>query len=102
MKVLQVTGKKSLTGSIRISGAKNSAVALIPAALLANGTTTLCNIPDISDIDILEKTLNYLNVETKRASGSIIINTKNLTNKPIPEELASSFLLFHGSSFSTI
>ncbi len=89
MKVLQVTGNQKLTGSIRISGAKNSAVALIPATLLASGTTTLCNVPDISDIDILEKTLNYLNVETKRASGSIVINTKNLENKPIPKELSS-------------
>ena len=77
MKVLQVTGNQKLTGSIRISGAKNSAVALIPATLLSTGTTTICNIPDILDIDVLEKTLEYLNVDVKRASGSILIDTTN-------------------------
>ncbi len=89
MKVLNVTGNQKLTGSIRISGAKNSAVALIPATLLANGVTTLCNVPDISDIDVLEKTLEYLNVSVKRASGSLLIDTKNLENKAIPEELSN-------------
>ncbi len=89
MKVLNVTGNQKLTGSIRISGAKNSAVALIPATLLANGVTTLCNVPDISDIDVLEKTLEYLNVSVKRASGSLLIDTKNLENKEIPEELSN-------------
>ena len=68
MKVLKVIGNQKLTGSIRISGAKNSAVALIPATLLASGTTTLCNVPNISDIDVLTQTLEYLNVSVKRAS----------------------------------
>ena len=89
MKVLKVMGNRKLTGSIRISGAKNSAVALIPATLLATGKTTLCNVPNISDIDILEQTLNYLNVQTKRASGSILIDTNNLENIDIPLELSS-------------
>ncbi len=89
MKVLKVTGNQKLTGSIRISGAKNSSVALIPATLLTNGVTTLCNVPDISDIDVLEKTLEYLNVSVKRASGSLLIDTKNLENKAIPEELSN-------------
>jgi len=89
MKTLKIIGNQKLTGSIRISGAKNSAVALIPAVLLSEGTTTLCNIPDILDIDILEETLKYLQVEVKRASGSIVIDTKNLVNRDIPIELSS-------------
>ncbi len=89
MKVLNVIGNNKLTGSIRISGAKNSSVALIPASLLALGQTTLCNIPNISDIDSLEETLVYLNVSVKRASGSMLIDTTNLENKPIPIELTS-------------
>ena len=89
MKVLNVIGNNKLTGSIRISGAKNSSVALIPASLLALGQTTLCNIPNISDIDSLEETLVYLNVSVKRASGSMLIDTTNLENKTIPIELTS-------------
>ena len=89
MKVLNVIGNQMLTGSIRISGAKNSAVALIPASLLGKGTFTLCNVPSILDIDVLEETLKYLNVTVKRASESFLINTDNLENKPIPYELSS-------------
>ena len=89
MKVLKVIGNQKLTGSIRISGAKNSAVALIPATLLASGTTTLCNVPNISDIDVLTQTLKYLNVSVKRASGSMLIDTTNLKNVDIPIELSS-------------
>ena len=88
MKVLKVKGNKNLSGTIRISGAKNSAVALIPGALLGDGITTLCNIPNILDIDALEDTLNYLNVKVTRASGSIVIDTTNLENKMIPYELS--------------
>lgn len=86
MKVLQVEGNKTLTGTIRISGAKNSAVALIPAAILADDESTICNVPEITDVKALSEILNYLDVETKRASESIVINPKNLKNKVIPEE----------------
>ena len=44
MQRLKIQGNQKLTGTVRISGAKNSAVALIPAALLASDKTTLCNI----------------------------------------------------------
>ena len=88
MKVLKVKGNQKLSGTIRISGAKNSAVALIPAALLANGKTTICNVPNILDIDSLEEMLKYLNVKVKRASESIVIDTSNLKNKTIPYELS--------------
>ncbi len=89
MKVLKIKGNELLNGTIRISGAKNSAVALIPGALLGDGKITLCNVPNILDIDALEETLKYLNVKVKRASESMIIDTKTLENKPIPYELSS-------------
>ena len=89
MKVLEIDGNKSLSGTIRIGGAKNSAVALIPAAILTNNKTTLTNVPDITDINVLVDILEYLNVEVKHASGSIVINPKKMENKPIPDELSS-------------
>ena len=51
MKVLEITGGKQLNGTIRISGAKNSAVALVPAALLCDEEVLIDNIPNISDIN---------------------------------------------------
>lgn len=89
MKVLNVIGNKILTGNIRISGAKNSAVAIIPATLLGTGTYTLCNVPSILDIDALEETLKYLDVDVSRASESMVIKTDKIDNKPIPCELSS-------------
>ena len=54
MKRIKIKGGYPLTGTIRISGAKNAAVALIPAAILTDEEVTICNIPEISDIDSLE------------------------------------------------
>lgn len=88
MKVLEIIGEEELTGSIRVSGAKNSAVALIPAALLADDDVTICNVPDITDIDSLTEILEALGAKVKRASESIIVDPKTITNKEIPECLS--------------
>jgi len=48
MEKLLIEGGHSLKGTVQISGAKNSAVALIPAAILADSTVTIDNLPDIS------------------------------------------------------
>lgn len=89
MRSIVINGKKELSGTIRISGAKNAAVALIPAAILTDEEVTICNVPEILDIDYLEDILNFLDVDVKRATESIVINTKNMKNKAIPEKIAS-------------
>lgn len=89
MKVLKINGGKELSGTIRISGAKNSSVALIPAAILSDDVVTICNVPDITDTDALNDILDYLGVKASRASESIVIDPKTLQNKPIPEALAN-------------
>lgn len=89
MKILEIEGNKTLIGTIRIGGAKNSAVALIPAAILTNNKVTLTNIPDITDVNILCEMLEYLNVDVKRASQSIVLDPKLMENKLIPDELSN-------------
>ena len=89
MKRIIVNGRKKLKGTIRISGAKNAAVAIIPAAILADEEATICNVPEISDIESLEEILNYLNVNVKRATESMVISTNNMKNKVIPTEISS-------------
>ena len=88
MKVLEINGGHSLTGTIRISGAKNSSVALIPAAILADDEVTICNVPEITDTDVLTETLEYLGAQVKRASESIVINPNTINNKEIPENIS--------------
>ena len=85
MKIMKIDGGRELSGTIRISGAKNSSVALIPASILASGEVTICNVPDITDTDVLCEMLEYLNVETRRASESVVINPTKLENKFLPE-----------------
>ena len=68
MKQIIIEGNHELTGQITISGAKNSAVALIPAALLADDVVTIDNVPDISDIYALIEILEYLGA---KVTGSV-------------------------------
>lgn len=88
MKILEIEGQRELTGTIRISGAKNSCVALIPAAILADDEVTICNVPEITDTDALCEILEELNVNVKRASESILINSENMKNTEIKEEFS--------------
>lgn len=88
MKKLKITGGRTLEGTIRISGAKNSAVALIPAAILANSSVTICNVPEITDTDALCEILEYLGAKVKRASESLVIDPSSIVNREIPEEIS--------------
>ncbi len=88
MKQIEVKGGQVLEGTINISGAKNSAVALVPAALLSDDVVTINNIPNISDIEALNEILTYLGAEVKRTNDTIEINSTNIVNKEIPENIS--------------
>lgn len=88
MKALKIEGGNKLKGTIRISGAKNSSVALIPAAILADDIVTICNVPEITDTDSLGEILDYLGASVRRASESIVIDPRTVFNRPIPIEMA--------------
>lgn len=88
MKQIKIEGNHTLEGEIKISGAKNSAVALIPASLLSDGIVKIDNVPDISDIDALDEILTYLGAEVKRTEGTIEIDTSKIENKEIPESIS--------------
>ena len=89
MKKMIIEGGKKLTGTIEISGSKNSAVALIPAAVLCDEEVTIANVPNISDIDALDDILNFLGAKVYRNEDIIKIDSKNITNRKIPKEIAT-------------
>ena len=89
MKRIRIKGGNKLTGTIRISGAKNSAVALIPASLLSDGVVKIDNIPDISDIESLNEILEYLGAKVTRDGDVMEIDSSCIENKPIPEEISA-------------
>lgn len=87
MKKIVINGGNLLSGEINICGAKNSAVALIPASILCDEEVTIYNVPSISDTDALIDILKYLNCETEMQKDCLKINLENLNNKVIPEDL---------------
>ena len=88
MKEIIINGGKTLSGNIYIGGAKNSVVALIPAALLSNDVCNINKVPNISDKDALIDILKVLSVDASFKETSIIIDSTNLQNKVIPKDLS--------------
>ena len=62
----RVVGRASLRGEVRVTGAKNSVLKLMAAALLAEGTTTLAEVPDILDVEIMSELLRRLGCDVDR------------------------------------
>lgn len=89
--VIKVRGGRTLTGEVDISGAKNSAVALIPASLMASeGEMTLEGLPEISDVDTLMSLLNDLNIDTELEGTTLKINAENAQNMPLSNNKVQS------------
>ena len=78
MKIMKIEGNNKLSGTIKISGAKNSSVALLPASLLADDDVTICNVPEITDTDVLCEILELLGADVRRASESVVINPSKI------------------------
>ena len=88
MTKIKIEGGHKLTGEIQVSGAKNSAVALIPAAILCDEEVKITNVPNISDVNSLEEILNYLNAKIIRKENEVTIDSSHIINKEIPEEMS--------------
>ena len=89
MQKIIINGGHNLTGTIPISGAKNSAVALIPASILCDEETSILSVPEISDRDNLIAILKLLNAKVTIDNDTLKIDSKNIKNKYITEELSS-------------
>ncbi|RKL67981.1 UDP-N-acetylglucosamine 1-carboxyvinyltransferase [Salipaludibacillus neizhouensis] len=84
MDKLLIEGGHPLEGTVQISGAKNSAVALIPAAILADSTVTIDNLPDISDVGTLADLLEEIGGKTELEDDTLVIHPENMFAMPIP------------------
>ncbi|HZK25943.1 MAG TPA: UDP-N-acetylglucosamine 1-carboxyvinyltransferase [Thermoclostridium sp.] len=99
MDKLVIRGLKRLKGEVSISGAKNAAVAILPAAILSDGICIIENIPDILDISILKNILKEIGAKITRINETSIqidasgINSFTATNKEIGQLRASYYLM---------
>ena len=88
MEKIVIKGGFPLSGKISIGGAKNSVVALIPAALLSDGICTIKNVPNITDRDALFDIVKLLNCDIEQNENTIKIDSRNLKNVLINQELS--------------
>ena len=84
-----IHGGKPLFGEIDISGAKNAAVAIIPAALLVDGVCRIENIPQISDVTLILNILQELGADVRTVNRTTVdIDCSHIRNSRVPDELA--------------
>lgn len=81
-----INGGKRLEGEVRISGSKNATVALIPATVLANNAVTICDVPDISDVEALSSLLKVLNVRVIKRADHLVIDPTDIKNVTLDDE----------------
>ena len=83
-----VEGGKRLEGTVTISGAKNAAVAILPATLLVDGVCRIENVPDISDVRLLLEILNNMGAKIRRLSRNTLeVDCSHVRNATAPIEL---------------
>lgn len=92
MDKLVINGPTKLKGEVTISGAKNAAVAILPATLLIDGVCTIDNLPDISDVKMSCKILEELGAKiTWITDHEIEIDTRNISCTKAPLDMTSKF-----------
>ncbi len=84
-----ITGGKPLHGEVTISGAKNAAVGILPATILAADVCVIENLPDISDVAVSLKILSTLGAQVKMLNRNTYeIDTTHLTGTNVPDDLS--------------
>lgn len=92
MEKLIIKGGTPLKGTVKISGAKNAAVAILPATILVNGKCRIDNLPNISDIKLCCKILEYLGATvTYLSENEVEIDTTNVNKTDIPYDMTKKF-----------
>lgn len=84
---LVVSGGRRLSGQVAVSGAKNSALKLMAASVLAPGTSVLHNVPDIQDVRTMQEVLEYLGAGVEFADGTMTVDTTAVQSHVAPYEL---------------
>ena len=87
---LEVKGGRPLKGILKVSGAKNSSLVLMAAALLTKEKLLIKNVPQLTDIDVMSKILLNLGAKLKKTNSSIEINSESIHNAELPYQLVHS------------
>jgi UDP-N-acetylglucosamine 1-carboxyvinyltransferase len=86
---LVIEGGRPLSGAIKIHGAKNAALPILAAAMMAEGTVQIRNVPNLSDIQVMLNILQALGCRTAHEGDTVTVNTLPAHSFHIPEDLMS-------------
>jgi UDP-N-acetylglucosamine 1-carboxyvinyltransferase len=81
-----INGGKKLSGEVKVSGAKNASLALMPATILASGKSVLNNTPELNDVYTMIKLLKHIGAEISFENSKLTINSKNINDFTAPYE----------------
>ena len=87
--VLKIDGGRKLNGAVRISGSKNATVALIPAAVLANGPVYISGVPEIADVSSLAEILRILKVDVTEKDDMFIVDPTNMESIDLDQDVVT-------------
>lgn len=89
MERLQINGGRRLEGTVTVSGAKNAAVAILPASLLCGGVCVIENLPRIDDVLILRDIFSEMGVDVSLEGDRMTVDSSRMTNHKADFELVS-------------
>lgn len=87
MERLTIEGLHKLSGSVTIHGAKNSALPVLAATLLADGSSEISNCPALSDVEASAAILRYLGCRVEQQGDCVTVNTAGLCRNDVPDQL---------------
>ncbi|MEK6690672.1 MAG: UDP-N-acetylglucosamine 1-carboxyvinyltransferase [Nitrospirota bacterium] len=90
MDEIVIEGGARLKGEVRISGSKNAALPILASTILAPGTSTIYNVPDLIDIKTMGKLLNHLGAKVDIETGRVNVDVTNIKNPEAPYELVKT------------
>ena len=87
--VIRIEGGRRLKGKVTVSGSKNATVALIPAAVLAEGPVTIVGVPGIADVESLSEILRILSVDVIEKNDHLIIDPSHMKNTDLDTDVVT-------------
>ncbi|MDO9556501.1 MAG: UDP-N-acetylglucosamine 1-carboxyvinyltransferase [Coriobacteriia bacterium] len=87
--LISIAGGRPLTGAVRVEGAKNSALKLMAAALLAPGVSRVTNVPDIADVAVMAQVVEGLGARVEHRDHEVLVDATDITSYETPYDLVA-------------
>ena len=86
---LKIRGGRPLKGKVKVSGAKNAALAILPATIVVRGKVSIANVPKVADVETMLGLLKEIGAEVEEREGEVAVSTDSLKTWEAPYEYVS-------------